>query len=75
MSEQIKCPCGSEYFYRNYKARGVWQTLVKSKPGGGVEQEESFTDNVRYGDEPKTMECVVCKKRIANPDAATKLTP
>lgn len=67
--DKIKCACGSEYFRRYYPARGTWEQLVKANDNGGVTVEESFTDNLRNGREPKWMRCAECGKKIRNPDA------
>lgn len=70
MSDKLlRCVCGSTSFFRNYRAGGWWTQLVESKEGGGVTVEQSFTDSIRLGHEPKTMRCADCKRKVKNPDA------
>lgn len=71
VQRMVRCGCGSVLFRRNYRAGGWWEQLVQGNAKGGVTVEESFTDGVRLGREPKTMKCAECGKRIANPDAST----
>lgn len=63
----IRCKCGSETFWRNYRTGGTWRTLVESK-GDGVSVVETDVDSVRSSAEPKFMKCTECKKRVPNPD-------
>lgn len=68
MSDLLRCSCGSTTFYRSYRARGTWTQLVVANDIGGVDVEESFTDDLRDRREPKTMQCTDCEKRAPNPD-------
>lgn len=67
MSAQVICACGSTMFLLSYKTGGRWKILVDSRPNGKLEHIESDTDNVRNGEEPKTMKCAECGKRVPNP--------
>jgi predicted RNA-binding Zn-ribbon protein involved in translation (DUF1610 family) len=63
-----KCPkCGGTYFYRSYQVHGQWTELTVIDENG-FRVEESYTDNIKYGKEPKTIKCADCGKRVPNPD-------
>lgn len=59
--------CGSDMFFRSYRASGWWTQLVSFGPKGRAEITDTDLSKLRLSREPKTMRCGDCGKRAPNP--------
>ena len=60
-----KCPhCGGKEYWHSQAVRGPWVVWV----GAGGDTESTDLSKLRYGPEPKTVQCIDCEKRYPNPN-------
>ena len=64
MSTPLVCSCGSTMFHRSYRTGGWWIQTIDEHG----EVVDTNIDGVKLKNEPKTIACVECGKRKANPD-------
>lgn len=63
------CECGSRLFVRTIQCYGTWtEFLTLDTEDGSLELSESNTDDVKFRQQPKTIKCEECGKRVPNPD-------
>ena len=63
------CPhCGGGIYFKSVRCGGWWKSTHEFETGDVVDTD---LDGLKYGDEPKTVVCSECKRRIANPDRKT----
>lgn len=62
------CPhCGGKVFVKHTRVTGTWVSIHEIQDGELV-QTEGLGDSVRHHQEPKTIRCDNCCKRVKNPD-------
>jgi hypothetical protein len=61
-------------FERATPVRGLWREYIVFNDDGTVNGDltEGSTDDLLYGNQPKTIKCSECGKRSANPDNKPK---